>query len=481
MADNPPAPHAKRSAELQRLLDEAAHPTAAPAAQLTVHRLHAQHNPADRTLLPPPSRRKPDSSANPGADSAGDRPSPKKRSASSADRLPTQRSPLQSSPPSTFPRRVAPTVVTSTGAPATAAGRQVESAADPSDRLRRSALVRTPISGSGVRRKGAERSRAPGADAVRPRIVAEEEGRPRAGNRAVGTGRRGPSKAVSAANKTAVTRALAGRWGAAGFVPEQPGYRPAFDAQSPEQQRRVQPAVAPGDLAVSARERTRAPRKPAVDRRPVVPAPASTQSTTSSERKVSTALPPPTDRARQRRPVVVAGGIAAAVVAVVAIVSIGNRSGSNPAADATPNPARVVTVQSIGADGRTAMTTVTAPVSTVNGAVVALVPDANGRIQRLTVVTATPPAPATASSTPRSTAASPRSTVRQVGGATGTSSSGTPAQLPATASNTRSSATTSAAATPTPTAGPAPADPGDVATVITGLTTLTGWVPVTTR
>ena len=143
-------------------------------------------------------------------------------------------------------------------------------------------------------------------------------------------------------------------------------------------------------------------------------------------------------------------------------------------------------VQSTGADGKPTMTTVTAPVSTVNGRAVALVPDADGQIRQLTVVTATPPA-VTARTSPAAPATSASGPGGQpAGGAAATpTASPTPSTSPTESASptvsTSSASATSTSESPTGTAAnPAPADPGDVATVVTGLTKLTGWVPVTT-
>jgi hypothetical protein len=180
---------------------------------------------------------------------------------------------------------------------------------------------------------------------------------------------------------------------------------------------------------------------------PVAPAPA--------------AAPHP-GRRRHGAALALASGVASAVVAIVAIVVFGDRTGSGPAATPDPDSARtMVTVESTGANGTPTVTTVTAQVSAVNGRLVALVTDGNGHIQQLAVVAAAVPTSSTdGASSP--TSDSPRVSSR-----------------PATEA--------SASADPPPTSSglgyapaPVPADPGDVATVVTGLTTLTGWVPVST-
>ena len=185
-----------------------------------------------------------------------------------------------------------------------------------------------------------------------------------------------------------------------------------------------------------------------------------------------------------------AGGVAAAVVAIVAI-SVGNR-GSTPAAADPHSAAKVAMVQSTGPDGRTTVMTVTAPVSTVNGVVVALVADADGNLRSLPVVTATPPA--TPEPTGSSSGAPPRSTANRTPDSTGSANAAgnaagtgnvTVGSTPRVAVDGTSTSTTERP-TPTTSVSPAPVQseavpaPGDVATVVTGLTTLTGWVPITT-
>lgn len=373
--------HVRRSAELQRLLDEAGRkPTAASGSDGTA---------------------------------AAGSPSP-------------HRSPLRSSPPSTFPRRVTPAGPNPAAAPDADGQRRAASSGDPSARLRRSAMVRSSTAGA----------------------------------------RRAGGRAVPPSTRTAVARSMAGRWGPAGFTPAQPEYRPVADPATPPAADRAPDARPTTSASASGPPAPAAPRQ--TDSGPVVSA------------GTATSLPA-TVRPRQRRTLVLAGGVAAAVVAIVAVVSLGNRGGSGPAADAAPIPQRVVMVESTGVNAQPTVTTVTAQVSTVNGTVVALVPDATGRVRQLTVVTASPAAAAAPTSTPATTA--PRSNGRP-GAAANPSNAGSPGIASGTASPTATKGpeTTAPATTeaPTNTAGQAPADPDDVATVVTGLTTLTGWVPVTT-
>ena len=440
-----PKAHAGRSAELQRLLADAE-----SAASSVPPRPGARTAPADAPT--PPSG-----------------PSAVSGRASTSQ---SNRSPLRSSPPTTFPRRLRPTVAgtavsggavagtaVSRGAVAGAAGRRAAGPgtagpadgpaqrratpkADQSARLGRSALVRSQLGRAGARAlRSDHRADAAGAP-----------GRLR--------GAPGPTEATRAsratsdrtavpARKIAAPRSFAGRSGSAATSYPQWPHRTAVPAHS-------LPPTAEVRLPVAQREAGSA-----------------------------TALPPIV-RPRQRRTLVLAGGVAAAVVAIVAIVSLGNRGGSDPAAGVAPEPEKVAMVQSTGADGKPTMTTVTAPVSTVNGRAVALVPDADGQIRQLTVVTATPPA-VTARTSPAAPATSASGPGGQpAGGAAATpTASPTPSTSPTESASptvsTSSASATSTSESPTGTAAnPAPADPGDVATVVTGLTKLTGWVPVTT-
>lgn len=371
---------------------------------------------------------------------------PSKAGGSASSRTPpSTRSPLRSSPASTFPRRTTSAAPTPADAPDADRQRRTQPSVDPSARLRRSALVRSSIVGTGVRRPRTDRSAEPAAETTR--------------SRAAGPSARGTARTVPPATRTAATRSLAGRWGAAGFAPVLPEHYPPADLP-------VLPVL---------------PRN--TDRSMPVAGIGVDRAVTTGQ---ATALPPK-GRPGQRRTLVLAGGVAAAVVAIVAI-SLGNRGGTGPAADAAPVPNRVVMVESTGANAEPTVTTVTAQVTTVNGAVVALVPDGNGQVRQLTVVTATPPAGRrTSPTTP-----APRSSGRP--GAAGvatpaTSPTSGPATAPATAAPattgpattataTTAPATTAPATTATATPGPVPANPGDdVATVVTGLTTLTGWVP----
>lgn len=411
--------HARRSAELQLLLDEAGGKSTAPSGR-------------DGTASGPGS------------------PSP-------------HRSPLRSSPSSTFPRRVTPAVPKATATPDAERQQRVAANGDPSARLRRSAMVRS--STAGARRPRADRNTDPAAESGRPR-----------GSATPGTGARA-GRGVPPSTKTAVARSLAGRWGPAGFTPAQPEHR---EVNAP-----VAPPVPDGvPHSLASVTATDSGRTVPVAQQAPDPDPAITTG------RPATSLPV-TVRPRQRRTLVLAGGVAAAVVAIVAVVSLGNRGGSGPAADAAPIPERIVMVESTGVDAEPTVTTVTAQVSTVNGTVVALVPDATGRVRQLTVVTATPPAGAAPRTSP--TTAAPRSS-STAGAAAASANAASPGAASGAASPTATNgpgttapvttppATTEPAITdqPTNTAGQAPADPDDVATVVTGLTTLTGWVPVTT-
>lgn len=424
MGTSTPEDHAGRSAELQRLLDEAddkparrrpARPAAAAGAKTIGH----------GTGAVPPAGRTPVERSTPGA-------------AADLTSSASKRSPLRSSPSATSPRKPAPAGRKLADSPNGGAQRRSEPQGDPAGRLRRSALVRSSIGGPGARR-------------VLRDSNADQAGAGRARGGAGLAGARAAGRTVSPATKTAVARSLAGRWGPAGFSPVLPERRAAVDVPFLSQD--------------SGR------RAPMTD-------PATAEAPLTGQSSIAL---PPTARPRQRRTLVLAGGAAAAVVAIFAIVSLGNRGGLGPAADSTPAPDRVAMVQSTGADGAPTVMTVTAPVSTVNGAVVALVPDADGRLRQLAVVTETPPAAATRTAT---TTAAPQSGSRPAGGGAATTSAAptTPSASTSPAASTTPTPTTRPATptvTPT-TARPAPADPGDVATVVTGLTKLTGWVPLTT-
>ncbi len=475
MGTSTPEQHAGRSAELQRLLDEADNKPA--SGQFRSRPVTAPRNavrapaPATRTSAEPPS---------PAKASTGTSPSISKRS------------PLRSAPPTTFPRRAA--AVTSKPADPSDrnAPRQAEPNGDVSARLRRPALVRSPIGGAGARRLRSDRSADPAgqvhrvngaAGAASPATRAAGAASPAA--RAAGAASpaaRAAGRAVSPSMKTAAARSLAGRWGASGFSPVLPEHRAAVEVPLlPQHAGRRAPTAMPRPAPAGA---DRQPDRESVQaRRPRgTTEPATGAAVAGRTEQVSTALPLD-GRPRQRRTLVLAGGAAAAVVAIFAIVSLGNHSGSGPAAGSDPTPDKVAMVQSTGLDGEPTVTTVTAPVSTVNGRAVALVPDANGLIRPLMVITVTPPAAATRSSSPATTA--PRSSGRPAGAGAGTSSAvaTTPKAAPApspTPTPTPSSAPTTRPV-PSTTANPAPAGPGDdVATVVTGLTTLTGWVPITT-
>jgi hypothetical protein len=388
-------------------------------------------------------------------DEADSKPSGAAGAASSRNPASANRAGRRSSTSTGLPRRTIP--ATRAATPNAEGQRRTEPTGDPSARLRRSALVRS--STAGARRPRVERTAEPAGQTDRSRSRGTAVPSPRA-----------VAKTVPPSTKTAAARSLAGRWGAAGFSP------PALPERRPD----VAPAL-PQHGAVPPRS-TLPPR----DADPSVPSavPAGSPATTADR---STVLMPG-GRPRQRRTLVLAGGVGAAVVAIVAVVSLGNRSGSGPAANAAPTPERVVTVQSTGANSQPTLSTVTAQVSTVDGTVVALVPDADGRIRQLTVVTAHPPAAATNSASPSPSAT--RSGDRPAGApavpaspSVTPSSAGTNApatSAPATRTSATSTSATTAPATTAP-AVPAPADPDDeVATVVTGLTTLTGWVPVTT-
>lgn len=425
MGTTPPEEHAGRSAELQRLLNEIGDP------------------PAPVRRRPPPRAASSTHPVRPGGD--GRRPAdgstiPLPRTAVDARGTtppePTTRSPLRSSPPTTFPRRVRPAAApAANGAPASNAP-SLAASADPSARQRRSGLVRSPINRAEVRSSGAGRS----------------------------------ARVPPASTKTAAARSMAGRWGPAGYpiaVPEQ-RVLPATPAATPEVSRGPRTGSTP----------------------PAGPSVAVAVAAAAGQQRATSTVPP--TRPTQRRALILAGGVAAAVVAIVAIVSIGNRSGSGPATDAGQTPQKVATVQTTGADGRATVATVTAPVSTVNGQLVALVQGADGQVRQLPVVTAAPPAvpartsaPAARTSPARTSAPVAAPTARSSESASGSG----PAAATAPANGAPATTTRSATQQPTTTAPPstvgvtnaAPDEPGDVATVVTGLTTLTGWEPVTTN
>lgn len=160
---------------------------------------------------------------------------------------------------------------------------------------------------------------------------------------------------------------------------------------------------------------------------------------------------------RPRRAMALAGGAAAAVVAIVAI-AIGN--GSAPAApppENQPLPDAYTVIASVGPDGQSTDVTVTAPMTTAGGRIVALSSSPSGATFPVS------PAGMTASSA----TVTPTSPERPNSGA------------PAGSTNGRSSVARSAQPRSTRASRPAPVG-GDAATVVTGTSKLTGWAPIPT-
>ncbi len=219
---------------------------------------------------------------------------------------------------------------------------------------------------------------------------------------------------------------------------------------------------------------------------------------TSGAGAASTPLPPAARRRQQRRAVVLAGGVAAAVVAIVAI-TVGERSVTSPADGSATPPSKIAIVQSVDTSGRTMQLTVTAPVTTIAGALVALVQGADGSTTSLPVVA---PRPTAGTTRPTGTATpTPTSADIEVGATSNSTSAGRtnsgsvtapttapPPSAPVTTAPPTTAPVTTAPLTTAPvttrsagTASRAGAGGDPTATVITGLTTLTGWEPITTR
>lgn len=184
---------------------------------------------------------------------------------------------------------------------------------------------------------------------------------------------------------------------------------------------------------------------------------------------------------RPRRAMALAGGVAAAVVAIVAI-TVGNRLAAVPSSSVDQKlPVGYAVVGSVGSDGRSTAVTVTAPMTTVGGKLVALVAGADGTTRQAPVLTVLSSTPAT--SPPADSGTSPSGTSATTPSAP-SSGAGNSAALNSAAGNSGAGARTAGSTSPDRTGrpgspGPVPAA-GDTATVVTGTSRLTGWAPVPT-
>lgn len=177
-------------------------------------------------------------------------------------------------------------------------------------------------------------------------------------------------------------------------------------------------------------------------------------------------------RRNKRRALVLAGGVAAAVVAIVAI-TIGSGPGGS---DATARPDESAVVRSVGPDGQATAITVTAPTTTIGGRPVVVVPGANGGTQQLPVlalVTTAAGSTTVVSTTTRTSTSGPTAARIQVAATSNSTSNadGPPSTDPETDTDTGSSDSSELV----PAAGPT-----NTATVVTGLSPLSGWVLLTT-
>ncbi len=160
----------------------------------------------------------------------------------------------------------------------------------------------------------------------------------------------------------------------------------------------------------------------------------------------------PRQRSSRRRAVVLAGGVAAAVIAIMAVVvfAVGQRSGTSPGAEGA------------GSGANTSTPAVNTPSATAAAAV------GTGKTSAKAPAKNRPVAPA-AASTPPTAAPQPAGIARTT---------------PATGTLTSSQVEATSAPKETPTAAPTqPAEPagdGGTATVVTGISKLTGWVVIGT-
>jgi len=191
----------------------------------------------------------------------------------------------------------------------------------------------------------------------------------------------------------------------------------------------------------------------------------------------------------RRRAFVLAGGVAAAVVAIVAVTVHG--APGTASNDAPVDRTGTAVVRSTGSDGKPSQPTVTAPMSTVGGQLVALVTNTDGSVSRLPVQTVLPRTSAAGNGiTTRASAnaLTTKDTTKRLApvsvlGTARTKSEGGTTTVPSTTSLVEPQETAgSAVRTGSSDAAPTPTSPSDdeTATVIPGVTKLTGWIPVPT-
>jgi len=192
-------------------------------------------------------------------------------------------------------------------------------------------------------------------------------------------------------------------------------------------------------------------------------------------------------RKDRRRAFVLAGGVAAAVVAIVAVTVHGApETASN---DAPVDRTGTAVVRSTGSDGKPSQPTVTAPMSTVGGQLVALVTNTDGSVSRLPVLTVLPRTSAAGNGiTTRASAnaLTTKDTTKRLApvsvlGTARTKSGGGTTTVPSTTSLVEPQETAgSAVRTGSSDAAPTSPSHDETATVIPGVTKLTGWIPVPT-
>ena len=189
--------------------------------------------------------------------------------------------------------------------------------------------------------------------------------------------------------------------------------------------------------------------------------------------------PPPRSR---RRALAIAGAAAAAVVAIVAI-GVSNGTAQSPTAGQLDSPIGLAVVVSTGLNGSTTQVTVTAPMTTVGGRLVAVVTAADGAVRHLpvlAVLTATGVRPTGSSGRPATPTELTSRTIQQASRSVIATGRTTELQVLATSTvasgrTVVASGTKPAAPITSGTAGPTDAN-GNTATVVPGITRLTGWI-----